>query len=154
MNTLRHIRLLTTHTHMHTYCSWLFMRSNCLVSSVSWKGYNHSSFWCRCVCARVCLQVTALRSGPAQHGFDFPNEITSCTCTTWTHTHCVWLGLFVSHITQTVYFSITAETKGKISAGEGGIAIIDFSQLPLFSSSCSHFFLSPTQLFSYSSLPL
>lgn len=44
-----------------------------------------------CVCMRafahMCVQVTAFTSGPAQHHFDFPAEITSCTCSTWAHTH-------------------------------------------------------------------
>lgn len=110
-----------------------------------------------CVCMRafahVCVQVTAFTSGPAQHHFDFPAEITSCTCSTWAHTHThtrtlclIVMGLFVSHIAQAACSSITAETKGKISVVSvwgKKMTIIDF--FCLFSQPFS--FLSvPTQL--------
>lgn len=36
--------------------------------------------WVGGVWVCVCLWVIALKSGPAQHRFDFPAEITSCTC--------------------------------------------------------------------------
>ena len=118
----------------------------------SWWG----SIVCVCVCVCVCLKggclrVTSLRSGPAQHRFDFPTEITICTCSartqTRTHarTHSETVfncgGAFCESPNTSCLFLQRGWNEGEntLCQHEGKVTIMDVSALPLFSG-CYSFF--------------